>query len=239
MASPSAQQHPDWEWVLIPDFLNAAEMQEILADPSSWYLFARNKAPSFLEQNFFRVMWPKRWAWGVVASSDLFLSTPLSEQHVVLWRSYSGQGPLALAPQWGRSDGQKDPFAAGTHLFLVWDIIDIQHDIQDPGWQWRTRKLPERRWRRCGTLHAGNHCLRAGVRPRAESPEQWEPEDLHCAGGAASPLCARHCPAVRLGRKCSWMELLAACMDSGSRCIGVKFRQPSKISTGPRAKRSQ
>ena len=58
MASPSAQQHPDWEWVLIPDFSNAAEMEEILADPSSWYLFARNYPPSFLEQNFFRVMWP-------------------------------------------------------------------------------------------------------------------------------------------------------------------------------------
>ena len=58
MASSSAQQHPDWEWVFIPNFANVSEMEEIVADPCSWYLFARNYPPSFLEGNYFRVKWP-------------------------------------------------------------------------------------------------------------------------------------------------------------------------------------
>ena len=58
MAASGAQQHPDWEWVFIPDFTNVSEMEEIVADPCSWYLFARNYPPSFLEENYFRVMWP-------------------------------------------------------------------------------------------------------------------------------------------------------------------------------------
>ena len=57
MASSSAQQHPDWEWVFIQDITNVLEMEEELADPCSWNLLARNQPACFLQGDFFRVMW--------------------------------------------------------------------------------------------------------------------------------------------------------------------------------------
>jgi len=58
MAVSGAQQHPDWEWIFIPNMANVLEMEEELADPRSWYLFARNYPANFLEENFYRVKWP-------------------------------------------------------------------------------------------------------------------------------------------------------------------------------------
>ena len=52
MAVSGAQQHPDWEWIFIPNMANALEMEEELADPRSWYLFARNYPANFLEKTF-------------------------------------------------------------------------------------------------------------------------------------------------------------------------------------------
>ena len=116
--------------------------------------------------------------------------------------------------------------------------LNLRHDIQDPGWQWSgARELPERRWRR-GSLDAGDHFLRGRGRPRAESSEQWEPECLHCAGGAASPCAVQHRSGVR-PVNVPLHGTRAGCKDSSSRCRCEVPRAFEKFYSVPMAKRSR
>ena len=133
-----------------------------------------------------------RWSWCRILSNYMCLLTSFSGEHVAFWHT-SGQRRRGLAgPGSSQSAGQRDSFAAGAHVLLVWDGIDFQHAIQDPGWQWSGEgQFSERRWR-WGSLDAGDCDLRGWCRPRAESPEQWEPEALHRVGRPAAPRAGRH-----------------------------------------------
>ena len=141
-------------------------MEEIVADPCSWHLFARNYPPSFLEENYFRVMWPndeheELWLPLTCVSPRPFRNSMwccdvlIVDKDPLHWRL---SGAAALV--------REIPFATGAHLLLVWDTFDFQHDIQDPGWQRSgTKGLSERRWRP-GSLKT-DHWLRGRCRPRA------------------------------------------------------------------------
>ena len=69
---------------------------------------------------------------------------------------------------------------------------NLIHDIQDPGWQWSgAREYPK---------EDGDEEIIFFAEEVAHDQNllsRWEPEGLHCAGGAALPCAVRRCSGVR------------------------------------------